>query len=387
MHDEGVGSGLPRARAGSGPDAPLRAVMYGGGIGIFPPLLQRVRQSYRIVATLQPQMPRRYRVWFLLRSFRWPRGAWYRRWRYLLEKTPFAFRTLTHQSERMLEGLRGQHDLIFFSGAMFAPKAAVDVPLFLFADFCRALSSRNPHDPISHFHSAADREQWLKSEGDLYRSAARIFVGSEFVRRALIEHYRVKADHVVVSGFGAGLGFGEPYEKTFDGRSILYIGKGDFEAKGGALLLEAFAQIRHEIPDAVLHIVGQDRLPAAPGVIDHGFVRERQRIVALMRSAHVFVLPSLVDRNPISVLEAMAAATPCVVSDYGAIPELVGDGGVTVGCGDRQGLVRAVVDVLRDRALAVRLGAAGRRRYEERYNWDRVWEIMHREINAAVQVR
>jgi glycosyltransferase involved in cell wall biosynthesis len=376
---------MQATNAQSAPGASLRAVMYGGGIGIFPPLLQRMRQNFRIVATLQPQMPRRYRLWFLLRSFRWPRNAWYRKWRYLLEKTPLAFQALTRQSERMLQDLHGQYDLMFFSGAMFAPSASVDVPLFLFADFCRALSSRNPHDPISHFHSDTDKEQWLKSEGELYRSAARIFVGSEFVRRALIEHYGVAPERVIASGFGAGLGFGDPYDKIFDGRTILYIGKGDFEAKGGALLLDAFAQIRHEIPEAVLHIVGQDRLPAMRGVVNHGFVRERERIVALMRSAHVFVLPSLVDRNPISVLEAMAAATPCVVSEYAAIPELLGDGGIAVACGDRQALARAVVDVLRDRELAARLGAAGRRRYEERYDWDRVWETMHREIKAALR--
>jgi len=380
-------SAPPASETASAPNTSLRAVMYGSGIGIFPPLMQRVQKSFQIVATLHPQMPRGYQWWFLLKSFRWRRNAWYVRWRYLLEKTPFAFRVRTRQSERLLQALRGQYDLILFSGAMYAPAASVDVPLFVFADFCRWLSSRNPHDPISHFQSAADEEQWLKAEGDVYRSAARIFVGSEFVGRALIEHYGVKPERVVVSGFGAGLGFGDPYEKSFDGRSILYIGKGDFETKGGTLLLSAFADVRREIPDAVLHVVGQKKLPSLPGVVNHGFVRDRRRIVALMRSAHVFVLPSLVDRNPISVLEAMAAATPCVTSDYAAIPELVADSGLIVPCGDRRALARAVIAVLRDRALAARLGASGRRRYEERYNWDRVWEIIHREITTVTRSR
>ena len=77
--------------------------------------------------------------------------------------------------------------------------------------------------------------------------------------------------------------------------------------------MQAFEHVRREIPDAQLHVVGQDRLPHAEGVVNHGFVRDRARILGLMRAAHVFALPSLVDRNPISLLEAMAAFSraPC----------------------------------------------------------------------------
>jgi glycosyltransferase involved in cell wall biosynthesis len=109
------------------------------------------------------------------------------------------------------------------------------------------------------------------------------------------------------------------------------------------------------VPDAVLHIVGQDRLPTTAGVLNHGLVHDRQRIVSLMRSAHVFALPSLVDRNPISVLEAMAASTPCVTSDYAAIPEILGGAGIAVPCGDVDALTQALLSILGDRALAMRL--------------------------------
>lgn len=366
-------------------DTRLRAVVYGSGIGIFPPLMQRFREDFQIVAIMQPELPRFYRLWSLIRSVRRSRVAWYRRWRYLLEKTPAAFRKRTRESMRQLRKLGGEYDVILFGGATFAPCVSIEKPLFVFADFCRRLSSLNPHDEASHFRSAAEEAQWLEYEGNVYRAAVRVFVGSEFVRRALIEHYGVTPDKVIVSGFGAGLGFGEPYEKQFDGRTILYIGKGDFEKKGGTLLLDAFQIVRRDVSDAVLHIVGQDRLPKAPGIVNHGFVRDRQRLVALMRAAHVFALPSLVDRNPISVLEAMAAFTPCVTSDYAAIPEILGNAGIAVPCGDANALARALIEILRDRVLAERLGAEGRRRFEERYNWDRVWEIIRVEMSAAVR--
>jgi glycosyltransferase involved in cell wall biosynthesis len=368
------------------PPAPakLRAIVFGEGIGMFPPLMQRFKEEFEIVATFRPRLPAAYTLACLLFTIRWPRHVWYRRWMHYLEKTPTAFRMLTRSSHRELRAWEGKYDVILFMGAMYAPSLKVTRPLFIFTDSCRWLSARNVHDSISHFRNAREESEWLALESAVYRSASRVFVGSEFVRKALIEHYNVPPNKAVVSGFGAGFGFGDPYEKVFDGRTILYIGKGDFEKKGGTVLLEAFERVRAEIPQAVLHIVGQDRLPNLPGVVNHGFVRDRQKIVSLMRAAHVFTLPSLVDRNPISILEAMAAGTPCVASDYGAIPDLVGDAGLIAPCSDVAALAAALIRILRDEPLSRRLGAVGRQRFEQVFNWETVWRVIKTEIHAAL---
>jgi glycosyltransferase involved in cell wall biosynthesis len=363
----------------------LRAVVFGGGIGMFPPLLQRLKEEFEIVATLSPQESRWLGTWYKLRSVRWPRHAWYRKWRYYMEKTGQAFAAQTRDAGAMLEPLRDQYDVIVFFGAMFAPGTKIDKPMFLFTDSCRWLSSRTAHDSISHFGSARQEAEWLALEGQLYRRALRVFVGSDFVRNALIERYRVAPERAVTSGFGAGIGFGDPYEKQFDGRTILYIGKGDFEKKGGTLLMKAFEAVRRAVPQAQLHIVGQDKLPEAEGVVNHGFVRDRNKLVGLMRAAHVFALPSLVDRNPISILEAMASATPCVASDYGAMPEMVGDAGLIAPCNDVDALAAALIRILQDTDYARRLGERGHQRFEDMFNWDGVWKIIEREIRTALQ--
>lgn len=368
-------------------DAPrkkLRAVVCGGGIGMFPPLLQCFREEFEIVAILKPGIAPWYAWWYRLMSVRWPRNVWYRKWRYFLEKTPSAFRMMSRDFSRQLNGLDGEYDVILFFGAMLSPGTSHRKPLFIFADSCRWLSSRNVHDEISHFHNARDESEWLALEGQVYQSASRIFVGSDFVRDALIFHYGVAPENAVTSGFGAGNSFGEPYEKVFDGKTILYIGKGDFEKKGGTVLLDAFAMVRNKLPEAQLHIVGQNRLPAAEGVVNHGFVRDRERLVALMRSAHVFALPSLVDRNPISILEAMAAATPCIASDYGAMPGMVGDAGIIAPCNDADALAVALLKLLLDKNLARTLGERGRRRFKEIYNWDSVWQVIRREMQEVL---
>lgn len=361
-----------------------RAVVFGGGIGMFPPLMQRFREEFDIVAAPLMRLPAYYLLWYRLISIRWPRNAWYRTWRYHVEKTPAVFRFLTRQAARALAPLEGQYDVILFLGAMFSP-GVKGKTVFVFTDSCRWRSSRNPHDEVSHFRSAKDEAEWLELEGEVYRSAARVFVGSEFVSKALVEHYGVEPARAVVSGFGAGLGFGEPYEKSFDGKTILYIGKGDFEKKGGTLLMQAFETVRNALPNAELHIVGQENLRGAPGVVDHGFVRDRKRLVELMRSAHVFALPSLVDRNPISVLEAMATSTPCITSDYGAMPELVGDAGLVTACNDANGLATALLTLLRDPQLARAMGNRGRLRFEQTYNWDSIWKVIEAEMRAALR--
>lgn len=357
-----------------------RVVVYGSGIGMFPPLMQRFKQDFDVAGVISPQMPKFWRGLFMALSIRWPKITWYRRWRYMVEKTPFAFRCATREADKALQAYEGQYDFILFMGAMYAPTLDLTKPMFIFTDSTRRLSSKNVHDEVSHFKSAGEERRWLELEGQVYRSATRIFVGSEFVRQSLINDYHVDGRRVITAGFGAGIGFGDPYEKRFDGRSILYIGKGDFEKKGGTLLLQAFELVKQEIPDAVLHVVGQEHLPEVSGMVNHGFVRDRNRIVELMRAAHVFALPSLVDRNPISILEAMAAATPCIASDYGAMPELVGDAGMIAPCNDVQALARALVTLLRDPALSAELGEKGRQRFDTKYNWDSVWQTVRTEI-------
>lgn len=372
--------------AAPAPRNKLRAVVFGGGVGMFPPLYQRLQQEFDVIATLNWPDSRMLGAWYRLRSIRWPRQAWYRKWRYFMEKTASSFMVRTREAEARLAPLRGRYDVIVFFGAMYAPGTApLDKPMFLFTDSCRWLSSRNAHDSISHFANERDQAEWLALEGALYRQAKRIFVGSDFVRNALVGHYGVSPECAVTSGFGAGVGFGEPVDKQFDGRTILYIGKGDFEKKGGTLLMKAFETVRREVPGAQLHIVGQDRLPQAEGVVNHGFVRDRKALLDLMRRAHVFALPSLVDRNPISILEAMASSTPCVASDYGAMPDMVGDAGLIAPCNDVGALAAALIRILSDSDYARQLGDRGRQRFEQIFNWDSVWKIIEREMRTALQ--
>jgi glycosyltransferase involved in cell wall biosynthesis len=107
----------------------------------------------------------------------------------------------------------------------------------------------------------------------------------------------------------------------------------------------------------------------------------------LHRSAQVFVLPS-VDRTcfgervaisellGLSLLEAMASGTPVVASRIGGVPEIVRDGetGFLVEPGNVAELRHRIEELLGDRALATRMGAAARDHVVDRFTWDHVAE-------------
>ncbi|HEX6388309.1 MAG TPA: glycosyltransferase, partial [Solirubrobacteraceae bacterium] len=78
----------------------------------------------------------------------------------------------------------------------------------------------------------------------------------------------------------------------------------------------------------------------------------------LMRGAAAFCLPSLAEGYGLPALEALACGTPAIVSNRGALPEVVGDAALVV-----EPEVDAVTDALRrvlgDADVAARLRAKG----------------------------
>ncbi|HEY4675817.1 MAG TPA: glycosyltransferase family 4 protein [Candidatus Angelobacter sp.] len=78
----------------------------------------------------------------------------------------------------------------------------------------------------------------------------------------------------------------------------------------------------------------------------------------------IFVLPSLNEGLPMTILEAMAASRPVIATRVGAIPSVIKDGetGLLVEPGDTQSLRSAVARLLSQPDLCRRIGAAG-------HNW------------------
>jgi glycosyltransferase involved in cell wall biosynthesis len=118
-------------------------------------------------------------------------------------------------------------------------------------------------------------------------------------------------------------------------RGVLFVG-GWHDVKGAHLLPEIFRHVRARFPQVTLTIAGAGAPPSAVvgefAPDDRTFVTvvpeslDSTELRALYRQHEVFLMPSLSEGSPLSLLEAMAAGCPVVAAEVGGIPDIVRDG-------------------------------------------------------------
>jgi glycosyltransferase involved in cell wall biosynthesis len=91
---------------------------------------------------------------------------------------------------------------------------------------------------------------------------------------------------------------------------------------------------------------------------------------ALYAGAEMFVFPSLYEGFGLPVLEAMSCGTPVVVSKSGALPEVIGEAGLAVNAEDHRTLAEAIIRVMGNADLRLRMREAGLRQAES-FSWNR----------------
>ena len=196
---------------------------------------------------------------------------------------------------------------------------------------------------------------------------------------------------------------------------LVYVGRLSPE-KGLHVLLDAFAQVLQECPDAELEIVGpeqsaptdfivslsddpmisnlaafyqgstylsqlQGRMSAetAKRVTFTGNIPHAQ-LIEHLEAAAVFLHPSVWGEPfPLAVLEALAAGVPVVASRIGGLVESIEDGksGLLVTPDDSRELADALIRLLQDDELRNSMAKAARRRAEEAFSWTRVRGDLH----------
>lgn len=106
------------------------------------------------------------------------------------------------------------------------------------------------------------------------------------------------------------------------------------------------------------------------------FLGMRSDIPRLLGAADIFLLTSISEGIPLTLIEAMAAGLPCIATRVGGVAEVVVDGetGLLAEAGDPPALARRLSLLAGDPALRERLGNAGRQRALAQFDADR----MHR---------
>jgi glycosyltransferase involved in cell wall biosynthesis len=206
----------------------------------------------------------------------------------------------------------------------------------------------------------------------------------------------VPAERIRVVPLGVDQAMFAPRAAEAERQRIVTTSSSDVPLKGLRHLLAAFEALAPDWPELELVVVGKPR---------EGPLRERARklegqgrlrfvsglatsdLADLYASATLCVTPSLYEGFGLPAIEAMACGTPVVVTDGGALPEVVGDAGLIVraGCGDA--LREAIDMLLRDSEQRAEMAAAGLARVRERYGWDRVGEAYEGLLREAIDQR
>jgi glycosyltransferase involved in cell wall biosynthesis len=307
-----------------------------------------------------------YPVRFLPINPRFPAAL---RW---LRRVPYA-RTLLNQAVYLpsLASLR-RADLVHVFSASYWSFLLAPAPAILAA---RALGKR----VVLHYHSGEAEDhlaRWGRRVHPFLRLAHEIVVPSEFLREVFARHgYRVRVIPNIVDESSFAYRRRSPLAPSLiSTRNLEPYYRVD-------TTLEAFALLRAQRPDATLTIAGtgsqEDSLRRRAAALD-GSVRfvgrvEPEDMPELLDRCDVFVNSSVVDNQPVSILEAFAAGLPVVSTPTGGIGEMVKneETGLVVEADHPEATAQALARLLsdQDRALAM----AERARAEvEKYTWRRV---------------
>jgi glycosyltransferase involved in cell wall biosynthesis len=167
---------------------------------------------------------------------------------------------------------------------------------------------------------------------------------------------------------------------SFSSRNLIVYSGQIIRGKGVDVLLESLARVTSRFECVILGDGSQraecERISKRLGLDDRvhfeGFVPQSQ-ISDFYRDASLAVMSSLwAEPFGAAGLEAMRSGLPVVAFDAGGIREWLLDGvnGFLAPWMDREAFARGVDAVLRDKALARRLGQTGRQLADERFNFD-----------------
>jgi glycosyltransferase involved in cell wall biosynthesis len=151
--------------------------------------------------------------------------------------------------------------------------------------------------------------------------------------------------------------------------------------KDHATLLRAFQKLAPAHPDVDLVLIGDGELRQNLAHLSQEFgIQDRVRFLgirndvpAILHASAAFVLTSLSEGAPLTLLEAMAARLPVVVTAVGGMPEIVREGveGLLAPRQDVDKIAACLDRLLRNAEMASTMGAAGARRVRESYTIDR----------------
>lgn len=218
----------------------------------------------------------------------------------------------------------------------------------------------------------------------VFATSTRIFTCTEFCKKEQAAQYEIRPDKFTIIPNGVELElFGT---RASQGRSdgdigghILYVSSLG-RLKGIDVLLEAVALLQRRGLAVSVSVIGEDgdwgeearRFAQERGLAGVRFLglTPHSELPQHMADCDIFCVPARFQGFGRVYVEAMAAGKPVVATNVGGVPEVVADGqtGLLVEPGNPAALAEALERLIRDRALARRLGEQALRAAQERYS-------------------
>jgi len=253
----------------------------------------------------------------------------------------------------------------------YAPRHAGDVNHIVDHGFGHLVGSLRPERTIVTFHDAVvmkvpgvnwrTRRAFAFSMRRLSRAAAVICV-SDAARADLATYADIPADRVHVVPWGIDEAFRPAVDREqarrrlgLSGDVVLVVGHTQGYMNVERMIRAFGLLVAQHGSDATLVKVGMPFTPDQMRLISELELGDRIRMVGRVpfadlpgyyHAADVLLYVPLLAGFGLPPLEAMACGTPVVASNRGAIPEVVGDGGLLVDADDDPGMADAMAGVL-----------------------------------------
>jgi len=222
----------------------------------------------------------------------------------------------------------------------------------------------------------------------LARRVKKVFTPSEYVKQKVMKRFDITDVTVTPNGVDRSLFHPAAKQSRFalPQNYVLFVGTLE-PRKNLEYLVQAWNDIKAEFQEMWLIIVGVSGSVFKTIHLSHKVERIRflgyvddETLAGLYANATIFVLPSQAEGFGLPALEAMASGTPVIVSDGGALPEVVGDAGMRFCLADRHGLKYALKECLSNTRLRAELREKGLER-AKKFSWqttaDIVWKSLH----------